>query len=187
LLVFSLSVDNSPLALEKLNRLSVLKLTALIVSPCTLIVLGVEYLRVVKLLGNDVGEVLVDFELPLVEEAGLGKILNELVDAVEAVLGLSDHVATEIAHLVGVPGEASWEGGFMATRGDQMNVLASLLQLEDWLAKLPLFQCNFVFFLHVLSERKLLLCDIFCKRISLFPFELKRLRSFIKKNSFNLI
>lgn len=187
MLVFSLSIDNSPLALEKLNRLSVLKLTALIVSPCTLIVLGVEYLRVIKLLGNNVGKVLVDFELPIIEETGLGEILNKLVDAIEAILGLSDHVATEITHLVRVLGETSWQGGFMATRRDQMNVLASLLQLEDWLVKLPLFQCNFVFFQHVVSKRKLLPCDIVGNGISLFPFKLKSSWSFIKKNSLNLI
>jgi hypothetical protein len=93
LIIFSLSIDNRPLTLEEFNRLSVLKLTALIVSPCTLIVLVVEYFRVVKLLSNNVGEVLVDFELPLVEDAGLGEILNKLVDSVEAILGLSDHVA----------------------------------------------------------------------------------------------
>jgi hypothetical protein len=55
-----------------------------------------------------------------------------------------------------------------------MNVLASLCQLEDWLSKLPLLQFNIVFFLHVLSQRKLMLCDIFRERISLFPFEFKR-------------
>jgi hypothetical protein len=93
LIIFSLSIDNRPLTLEEFNWLSVLKLTALIVSPCTLIVLGVEYFRVVKLLSNNVGEVLVDFELPLIEETGLGEILNKLVDSVEAILGLSDDVA----------------------------------------------------------------------------------------------
>ena len=128
-----------------------LELTALIVSPATLIVLGVEYLRMIKLLGNNVGKVLIDFELPVIEEAGLGEVLNQLVDAVEAILGLSDHVGAEITHFVGVFGESSWEGGFMTTRRDQMNVLASLLQLEDWLVKLPIFQCNVVFFLHVFS------------------------------------
>ncbi len=50
----------------------------------------------------------------------------------------------------------------MATRRDQINILTSLRQLEDWLVKLPLLQCNLVLFLHVLSERKLLLCDILC-------------------------
>ena len=105
----------------------------------------------IKLLGNNVGKVLIDFELPVIEEAGLGEVLNQLVDAVEAILGLSDHVGAEITHFVGVFGESSWEGGFMTTRRDQMNVLASLLQLEDWLVKLPRFQCNVVFFLHVFS------------------------------------
>jgi len=165
----------------------VLKLTVLIVSPCTLIVLGVQYLRVEKLLCDNIGKVLVDLELPLVEVAALGEILNKLVDAIEAILGLSDHLATEITHLVCVLVEINWQGGFMATRWNQMDVFASLLQLEDWLIKLPLLQCNVVFFLHVISERKLLLCDIFCEGISFIPFELKSLRSFIKKNSFNLI
>ena len=105
-----------------------------------------------KLLGNNISEVLVDFELPLVKKFPLGKILNQLIDAVEAILGFSDHVTTEITHLVCIVGESRWKGRFMATRRDQMNILASLLQLEDWLVKLPLFQCNVVFFLHVLSK-----------------------------------
>jgi hypothetical protein len=114
-----------------------------------------------KLLGNNVGEVGVDSELPVVEEASLGEILNQLVDAVKAILGLSYHVAAEVTHLVSVSGEARWEGGFVATRWDQMNVLTSLSKLEDWLIKLPILQYNVVFFLHVISERKLLRCDIF--------------------------
>ena len=114
------------------------------------------------MLSYNVGEVRVDCELPLVEKASLSEVLNEQVDAVVAILGLSDHVAAEVTHLVGVSGEARWEGSFVATRWDQMNVLSSLSKLEDWLIKLPILQYNVVFFLHVISERKLLCCDIFC-------------------------
>ena len=90
--------------------------------------------------------------MPFVEKLAVGEFLNQLIDAVEAILGFSDHVGAEITHLVCVLGESRWKGRFMATRRDQMNILASLLQLEDWLVKLPLFQCNVVFFLHVLSK-----------------------------------
>jgi hypothetical protein len=103
------------------------------------------------LLGYNVGEVRVNCELPLVEKASFSEVLNEQVDAVVAILGLSDHVASEVTHLVGILCEASWKGGFVATRWDQMNVLSSLSQLEDWLIKLPILQCNLVFLLHVFS------------------------------------
>jgi len=83
-------------------------------------------LRVEKLLCDNIGKVFVDLELPLVEEAGLGEIFNKLVDAIKAILGLSDHLATEITHLVWVLGEIFWQGCFMATRWDQMDVFASL-------------------------------------------------------------
>jgi hypothetical protein len=86
-----------------------------------------------KLLGNYISKVFVDFELPFVEKLAIGEFLNQLIDAVEAILGFSYHVTTEITHLVCIVGESRWKGRFMATRRDQMNILASLLKLEDWL------------------------------------------------------
>ena len=71
--------------------------------------------------------------MPFVEKLAVGEFLNQLIDAVEAILGFSDHVTTEITHLVCIVGESRWKGRFMATRRDQMNILASLLKLEDWL------------------------------------------------------
>ena len=42
----------------------------------------------IELLSLNVGEVLVDLDLPLVEEARLGKLLNQVVDAVVSVAWL---------------------------------------------------------------------------------------------------
>ncbi len=42
----------------------------------------------IELLSLNVGEVLVDLDLPLVEEARLGKLFNQVVDAVVSVAWL---------------------------------------------------------------------------------------------------
>jgi len=106
-----------------------------------------------ELFCTDSSEVLVNLELPLVQEARLSEALNESVDAVIAVLGLSDHVGAMITHLVCIPGKTSWQGGLMAARGDQVYVLASLFQPQDRLVKFMIFEFSFLFVckLHVLS------------------------------------
>ncbi len=53
-----------------------------------------------KLLGDNISKVWIDSQLPFTKEASLGEILNELVNAVEAILRLSDHVGAKITHLV---------------------------------------------------------------------------------------
>ena len=66
----------------------------------------------------DGSEVLVDLELPLVQEASFRKALNKIVDSTIAVLGLSDHIGAKITHLVRILGETSWQRGLMAPGGE---------------------------------------------------------------------
>lgn len=106
-----------------------LEFALLIVAPRANIVLGVKYTRVEELLGADICEVLCNLHLPIAEEAGLGKTLNKVVDAIETVLRLRNHVGAQVTHLVGVLGETSGQGSLVATRGDQKHILASLLKL----------------------------------------------------------
>ena len=60
------------------------------------------------MLGDNISKVWIDSQLPFTKEASLGEILNELVDAVEAILGFSDHVGAKITHFVGLRCEARW-------------------------------------------------------------------------------
>ncbi len=61
---------------------------ALVLRPLPAVAVRVQYLAVIELFGLNVGEVLVDLDLPLVEEACLGKLLNKVVDAVESIYWL---------------------------------------------------------------------------------------------------
>jgi len=66
----------------------------------------------------DGSEVLVDLELPLVQEASFRKALNKIVDSTIAVFGLCDHIGAKITHLVRILGETSWQRSLMAPGGE---------------------------------------------------------------------
>ena len=92
-----------------------LESSTLIILPRASVVRGVEDQRVIELFCLDVSEVLVDLHLPFVEDLNLGETLNQGVDAVVSVFGLSDHIGAQVSHLIGVSGETSREGGLVAS------------------------------------------------------------------------
>jgi len=67
----SISVDHRPLILLEYEGLSVREPFLFIVLPLSLVILGVQDLAVVQLLALDLGKVLVDLDVPVVEDLGL--------------------------------------------------------------------------------------------------------------------
>lgn len=65
MIVFSFTIDDRPLVLKQLKRLRVLEMMLFIILPGTHILKGIQYLRMIKLLGDDVGIVRVDLHFPL--------------------------------------------------------------------------------------------------------------------------
>lgn len=90
----TLSVDNSPGILLELKGLCVRESPALVLTPIPRFPLGIEYLAMVELLGLDDCEVLLDLDLPLAEHVGFGEMLDQVVNSVVPVTGLSNHVSS---------------------------------------------------------------------------------------------
>ena len=67
---------------------------ALVLTPIPLVSLGIEYLAMVELLGLDDCKVLLNLDLPLAEHVSFGEMLDQVVNAVVPVTGLSDHVSS---------------------------------------------------------------------------------------------
>jgi len=61
-----------------------------------------------ELFGIDSSEIFMNFELPIVQEASLSEALNEIVDAVKAVFGLSDHIGAKISHFIRIFSKTIW-------------------------------------------------------------------------------
>jgi hypothetical protein len=66
----------------------------------------------------DGSKVLVNLELPFVQEASICKALNKIINATITILGLSDHIGAKITHLVHILGETNWQRGLMAPGGE---------------------------------------------------------------------
>ena len=92
-----------------------LELSAFIVLPRTRVVRWVENQRMKQLFGLDLSEVFANLHLPFIQNLNLGKALNQAVDAVVAVLRLSDHISTQLSHFVCVSCETSWKRGLVAS------------------------------------------------------------------------
>jgi len=114
----ALSVNNGPGILLKLKGLCVRESPALVLTPVPLLSPGIEYLAMEELLGLDDSEVFLDLDLPLAEDVGFSEMLDQVVDAVVSVAGLSDHMASKIPHLVGILSEVLRKGSFVAARWD---------------------------------------------------------------------
>ena len=99
---------------------------ALVLTPVPLLSPGIEYLAMEELLGLDDREVFLDLDLPLAEDVGFGEMLDQVVDAVVPVAGLSDHVTSKIPHLVGILSKVLGKGSFVAASWDKIDFLASL-------------------------------------------------------------
>ncbi len=108
LIVLSGAIDNGPLILEQLDLLIVLESHIIVFFSSLLLVLRVRYLRMKELFGIDSSEVFMNFELPIVQEASLSEALNEIVDAVKVVFGLSDHMGEKIAHFDPIFSKIIW-------------------------------------------------------------------------------
>ena len=113
IIVLSASIDNGPSVFLELNRLSVRESLLLILIPLSTLAPRVKYLAVEELLSFDDGKVLVDLDLPLRQKIGLGKMLDQVVDAVEPVVGVSDHLGSKISHSIGIFCEIRREGRLM--------------------------------------------------------------------------
>jgi hypothetical protein len=92
-----------------------LESSTLIILPRSSVVRWVEDQRMIELFCLDVSEVLIDLHLPFVEDLNLGETLNQGVDAVVSVFGLSDHIGAQVSHLIGVSGETLREGCLVAS------------------------------------------------------------------------
>lgn len=68
-----------------------------------------------ELLCLDVSESFADLHLPFVENLNFGETLNQLVNTLESILGLSDHVTTQFPHFIGISSETCWEGCLVAS------------------------------------------------------------------------
>ena len=64
----------------------------LILIPLSVLASRVKYLAVEKLLSLDQGEVLVHLDLPLRQKISFSEMLDQVVDAVEPVIRVSDHM-----------------------------------------------------------------------------------------------
>ena len=105
---------------------------ALVLAPLSGLASGVKYLTVIKLLGLDDGIVLLDFHLPLRENVCLGKVFDQTIDPVVSVVWLSDHMGSQISHLLTVIGETFWQGCLMASRRHQIDFLIPLSKEQKW-------------------------------------------------------
>jgi hypothetical protein len=165
----ALSVNDGPGILLKLKGLCVRESPALVLAPVPLLSPGIKYLAMVELLGLDDRKVLLDLDLPLAEHVGLGKMLDQVVNAVVPVTGLSDHVASKVPHLVGILGKVLGKGSFVAAGGDKIDFLASLSHEKKGQLSLPGGKRNLVPLLHVLGNGNVLLGDIPGDRVTLLP------------------
>lgn len=187
MLILILSISNWPIVIIQLNGLGVIELFALIIFPRADIILRVQNTRVKKLPGKNSGEILADFHIPAFQEVHLVKILNQSVDSVKAILWLWCLLAADVAHFIFIIGETWRKGCLIATRRNQMNILVSLFTFEDRLIKLPLFNCNIIFLLHVFNKSYILFSCNICERIFFFPFEYNCLWILIPEYTVDLI
>ena len=160
---------------------------ALVLAPVPLLSSGIEYLAMVELLGLDNGEVLLDLDLPLAEHVGLGEMLDQIVNAVVSVAGLSDHVASKVPHLVGILSKVLGKGCFVAARWDKIDFLASLSHEKKGQLNLPGGKRNFVPLLHVLGNRNVLLGDVPGDGVTLLPHELLAVGILVPKDLLDLV
>ena len=92
--------------------------SSLIFTPISGAAFRIKYLAVIELLGLNDGKVLVYLDLPLAEDVGLGKVLNQVINAVVPVVGLSNHVRSQVPHSLRVSCEVSRKSRLVATRWD---------------------------------------------------------------------
>lgn len=89
---------------------------ALILFPGALVVLRVKHLAVVQLLSLDLGEVLVDLQVPIFEDFGLREnCRSQVTDAVISNRWIRDHVVSYIPHFVGILSEIFGETTLVAS------------------------------------------------------------------------
>jgi hypothetical protein len=108
LIVLSGAIDNRPLILEQLDWLIVFESHFRVVFPSLFLVFRIKNLRMKELFAIDSSEIFMNFELPIVQEASLSEALNEIVDAVKAVFGLSDHIGAKISHFIRIFSKTIW-------------------------------------------------------------------------------
>lgn len=160
---------------------------ALVLTPVPLLSPGIEYLAMEELLGLDDSEVFLDLDLPLAEDVGFSEMLNQVVDAVVSVAGLSDHVTSKIPHLVGILSEILRKGSFVTARWDKIDFLASLSHEQKGKLSLPGGENNLVPLLHVLGDRNVLLGDIPGDGVALLPEELLAVSILVPEDRLDLV
>ena len=160
---------------------------ALVLTPVPLLSPGIEYLAMEELLGLDDREVFLDLDLPLAEHVGFGEMLDQVVNAVVPVAGLSDHVTSKVPHLVGILGEVLGKGSFVAASWDKIDFLASLSHKQKGQVSLLGGEHNLVPLLHVLGNRNVLLGDIPGDGVTLLPLELLAFGILVPKDRLDLV
>ena len=116
-IVLSFTIYNGPRTLLKLQWLHVREPLLLVLLPVPLVSFRVKYLAMKKLLGLDVSKVAVNLELPVVQEVILLEMLHQVVDSVESLIRLSDHVGSQITHFFAILGEIRGQASLLAKRG----------------------------------------------------------------------
>jgi hypothetical protein len=108
----------------------------LIIFPAASLIFRVKNLRMVELLGLNLGEVGVDLEVPVGEDTRLAEGLDEVADALKPLGRVRDHIVTQLAHLVAIRGEVSGKACLVAAGGNQVDLLAALGKHQQRLIKL---------------------------------------------------
>lgn len=164
-----------------------LEFPAFVLCPFSLVSLGIEYFAIVELLCLDGGKIALNLHLPLTENVGLSEMLDKVVDAVVSIDGLSDHLASQVSHPVGILGEILRKSRLMASRWHQVNVLASLLQVEKWQLTFPWGKLLVVPSLEVLGDRNDMFCYFFSHLVLFIPSEFLGSGICIPENLLNLV
>lgn len=110
----------------------------LIIFPAASLIFRVKNLRMVELLGLNLGEVGVDLEVPVGEDTRLAEGLDEVADALKPLGRVRYHIVTQLTHLVAVGSEVSGKACLVAAGGNQVDLLAALGKHQQRLIKLIL-------------------------------------------------
>ena len=94
--------------------------TGLILSPISLISILINYFAMGELLGFDNCEVIYDLDLPLTEDVGFGEMLDQVVNAIKSVTGLSYHVISKILDLLGISNKVFRQFDFITASWDKI-------------------------------------------------------------------
>lgn len=159
----------------------------LVLLPSTLVVLRVQHLAVVQLLSLDRGEVLVDLQVPVLEDLGLREhSCCQVADAIVPNRRVRDHVVSKVLHLVCVLSEVLGQTSLMASRGQEVSRLASLGKHQKWLIVLLLGELETPSLLKVFTDANLGLSDL-SGFVGLLPGEGHRLGCLVPEDLLDLV